>query len=243
MLRIAAFALLLQFGITSICSAQDFETKDKPTSIIQLEALEQGFGISGGTVAARSLNDTSLELIKHFEGWEPKAYNDPAGYCTIGYGHLLALRPCTASIVAEVKDIIPTFNGVLTLEEGEALLVRDTALARAAVTRNVSIDLSDDEFGSLASFVFNVGERNFKSSTLLKRLNANRKDLAAEQFSRWIFSNGQEFRGLVIRRNCERTLFLSKLDLGASGQLDRSKCTSFGIAAGSGDPVDVLLGE
>ncbi len=35
----------------------------------------------------RQINQTGLDLIKHFEGFEATAYDDPVDIPTIGYGH------------------------------------------------------------------------------------------------------------------------------------------------------------
>lgn len=235
--------LLYLFLIRQPASAEEYDTVgDRQTALSLLEALEQGFGVASSPFVSRALKQNGLELIKHFEGWRAKAYNDPAGYCTIGYGHLIALRNCSPSIVADIRNLIPSFNGELSPEQGEALLIRDSAFARKEVVRLTKVDLTDNEFDALVSFVFNVGSRNFKNSTLLKRLNADRKDLAAAQFGRWRYSNGIEYTGLIERRNCERTLFEGSSVI-TNGSLDRGKCSPYGIATDAGEPIDISDGE
>uniref|UniRef100_UPI00301DB766 lysozyme n=1 Tax=Serratia liquefaciens TaxID=614 RepID=UPI00301DB766 len=49
---------------------------------------------------------------------------------------------------------------------------------------------------------------NFRTSTLLKKLNAGDNDGAAQEFGRWIHAGGKALPGLVRRREVERALFL-----------------------------------
>lgn len=64
--------------------------------------------------------------------------------------------------------------------------------------------LTQGQFDALTSFIFNVGEGNFSSSTLKKKVIANRwdKSIGAE-FKRWVYSNGKILNGLVKRREWE----------------------------------------
>src|SRR5216683_6816512 len=45
----------------------------------------------------QSLSDRGLSFIEHHEGFVDHLYNDSAGNCTIGYGHLLHHGGCNAS--------------------------------------------------------------------------------------------------------------------------------------------------
>ena len=38
-----------------------------------------------------------VDFVAQWEGFSAKKYNDPAGNCTAGYGHLLHLGPCNGS--------------------------------------------------------------------------------------------------------------------------------------------------
>jgi uncharacterized membrane protein YciS (DUF1049 family) len=78
----------------------------------------------------------------------------------------------------------------------------------------VKVELNQNQFDALCSFVYNLGPGNFQKSTLLKMLNRNNFPAAATQFP--LFVNGQDRRtkkwkrlpGLVKRRNEEMQLFL-----------------------------------
>jgi lysozyme len=72
----------------------------------------------------------------------------------------------------------------------------------------VHVPLTQNQFDALVSFVFNLGVGNFRTSTLLKKLNAGDNDGAAQEFGRWIHAGGKALPGLVRRREAERALFL-----------------------------------
>jgi GH24 family phage-related lysozyme (muramidase) len=71
----------------------------------------------------------------------------------------------------------------------------------------VKVDLNPNERAALISLVYNIGEANFKASTLLKLLNEGDRPGAAEQFARWNKSGGQVLDGLTKRRQIEAELF------------------------------------
>lgn len=147
---------------------------------------------------ARDISADGIALIKHFEGWFPKAYKCPAGVWTIGYGHT-GLKHKDGSV----------FPGrTITVAEGERLLRHDMDVFEARVSRLVTVPLNDDEYAALVSFDFNTGALH--KSTLLKKLNAGDRQGAAAQFALWNKANGKVLPGLVKRRKAERALFLSQ---------------------------------
>lgn len=233
-------ALLTTSGMVQAQEAIDL--LDKPAPAYLIENFGQGLGAAEAN-QTRKLPAPALGLIKSFEGWFPNFYNDPAGYCTIGYGHLIALRKCRASDYA-------LFDAPLSESDGAKLLETDTAGARKDVLRLVTgTELSDDQFGALTSFVFNVGAGNFRKSTLLRRLNdtsldeATRIRLAAREFPRWVRAGGQVYNGLIARRACEKALFEGNLVLAADGSFDRRLCDGLGAAPSVDSLIDIETGE
>lgn len=87
----------------------------------------------------------------------------------------------------------------------------DTKIAAAAVIRYVRVPLHEHEYAALISFVFNVGEGQFRSSTLLRKLNAEDYNGACNELTRWVYDNGKKLSGLVKRRVLERNLCLGEL--------------------------------
>jgi lysozyme len=225
---------------TKINSRENIEELIKTVSDrIMSGSLIEDFDITYGIApppVARPLTRLALHLIKHFEGWEPLAYNDPVGYCTIGYGHLISLRRCEDTDLGK-------YSSALSESAGEILLITDTNSARLAVQDLVSVDLTDEQFSALSSLVFNIGKENFKNSTILKLLNSREYEFASREFSRWVRSKGQILLGLVERRGCERTLFVGQLLADLQGRFNRSACISYGAAPDAGPLIDIEAGE
>jgi lysozyme len=225
---------------TTLALAQGVAARAAPidhvTSRIQVERLQGGLGAAPSNIAPRPLNQLSMMLIRDFEGWSPKPYNDAAGYCTIGFGHLIALKSC------DKADIGP-YGGGISEQRGLEILEADTAYARLVVRKYVSVPLSADEFGALSSFVFNVGEGNFKNSHLRMLVQSGQSRLAIREFGRWVSAGNKVQQGLVARRKCEASLFAGQLSLADSGKFERSKCVSLGIGTNIGTVVDIDRGE
>lgn len=141
------------------------------------------------------MQTVNKQAIKTAEGLRLTAYLDTGGVWTIGYGH-------TGGDVREGLTI--------PLSEAERLLTRDLRVAEGHVNDAVKVKLTQNQFDALVSFVYNVGGGAFRSSTLLKLLNAGDYDGAANQLPRWNKDNGKVVNGLTNRRREERELFLRK---------------------------------
>lgn len=142
-----------------------------------------------------------VELIKEFEGCRLTAYKCPAGVWTIGYGH-------TGTV--DGKAIASGMT--ITAAKATELLKKDLAKFEASVNTYVTAPITQNMFDALVSFAYNCGSGALKGSTLLKKLNANDYDGAAEQFPLWNKAGGKVLKGLVRRRERERQLFLLNAD-------------------------------
>ena len=239
-MRVIMFFLTAGLAGQGASQASDFPTiSDHVTSVFQTEAsVSKTLGITNYTL--RSLETLALDIIKDFESWVPTPYNDASMYCTLGYGHLLTKRPC-ANSSAEIALLAPP--PPLRVSDGVTLLNADTGAVRLAVSRLVKRPLSDEQFGSLTSFVFNVGAYNFSKSTMLRYLNNGEDEGAAREFRRWIGSKGQILDGLITRRACEAALFRKQLKYRSDGTFNRSDCKSLGAASSSGSVIYIETGE
>lgn len=156
----------------------------------------------------RHVNDDGLKLIKQWEAFIGFAYDDfdppkrrrrikPGdkvnGTLTIGYGHT-------------GPDVRP--GQTISEAEATALLERDLAGVERAIERLVKVPLNDNQFGALAAFVLNVGEGNFASSTLLKKLNRGQYGDVPKELMKWVNSKGRKLDGLVNRRAAEAGLWV-----------------------------------
>ncbi len=134
------------------------------------------------------------EFIKSHEGLRLKAYRCPGGVWTIGYGH-----------TSGVKE-----GDVITNEQAEELLREDIKKIENKLNA-LSLNLTQNQFDALVSFIFNVGWSNFKSSTLLKKIKVNPNDPSIRgEFSRWVFANGKKLNGLIKRRKDEAGLYFDE---------------------------------
>ena len=147
-----------------------------------------------------AISRDGARFIAQFEGFGPALHNDPVGHCTIGIGHLVHRGPCNGSEPAE-------FKRGLTEAQALALLAEDLRDSAATVTRLVRVPLTQQQFDALISFVFNVGQGNFSSSTLLQLLNQGDFASVPAQLNRFVFASGQKLSGLVRRRAAEGQLF------------------------------------
>lgn len=157
-------------------------------------------GGQGGTKNSLRLSGKGAEFIGRHEGFRADLYDDPAGHCTIGYGHLVHRGPCNGSEPAE-------FRAGITKARALQLLQEDAGTAAAAINRSVAVPLSQHQFDALVSFVFNVGTGAFAESTLLKRLNQGDYDAVPGELDKWVNAGGKRLQGLVNRRAAEGRLF------------------------------------
>ena len=236
--KVCLLALIIALAGCSPPANELPETNPAPyASQIQIEAMRGLLGATDDSRNPRGMDRGSLLMLMHFEGWVPDAYDDPAGYCTIGYGHLIALSRCGTIDLGR-------YATPLTKDQGADLLVNDTKLARIAVEDLVDVELSDQQFGALSSFVFNIGRGNFQASTLRSRLNSGRYEDAQREFSRWVHANGERLEGLVQRRACERAMFAGLIDIMPDAEFTRATCTTaLGATEDVSSYVDIVVGE
>ncbi|WP_436872293.1 lysozyme [Acinetobacter haemolyticus] len=154
------------------------------------------------TIAVTGLRDISekgYEIIREFEGFRSTAYRDTGGVWTIGFGTIRYPNG------VKVKQ-----GDTCTREQAEQWLKNDCKWVDACLDKHVKVNLSQNQFDALASFVYNIGETAFVKSTMLSLINQNNLTASANQFDRWIFDNGKRIQGLVNRREKEKSLFLKK---------------------------------
>ena len=145
----------------------------------------------------RQISPHGLEKLKQWEGLKTKAYKDAGGVWTIGYGH--------TAMAGEPK---PRAGMVITAAEAERILLKDLTQYEAAVENNVKVELNDNQFAALVSFVYNIPLASFKKSTLLKKLNAGNYDAVPTELMKWTKAGGKKIQGLVNRRRAEGYLWM-----------------------------------
>lgn len=168
-------------------------------------------------MAQRDICQKAIDLVKSYEGipdGDPSTVNidpylDPVNIWTIGWGHAIRYGGRFLKGEADRAQMHALYPDGITLDQAEALLHADLIDTGRDVQTMLAVPVNDNEFGALTSFAFNLGTGNLRSSTLLKRLNADDRAGAADQFLRWVRADGKVLPGLVKRRAAERALFLA----------------------------------
>ncbi|WP_244590906.1 lysozyme, partial [Escherichia coli] len=73
---------------------------------------------------------------------------------------------------------------------------------------HLKVDIPETTRGALYSFVYNVGAGNFRTSTLLRKINQGDIKGACDQLRRWTYAGGKQWKGLMTRREIEREICL-----------------------------------
>ena len=144
---------------------------------------------------------TAIELAKRFEGFERKVkrgteitaipYVCPAGFWTIGYGHL-----CDAA------------HPPITEGAAEIYLTRDLQTALVATLRYCPVLVTEPEgrLAAIVDFTFNLGAGRLQTSTLRRRVNQRDWPAAGTELRRWVYGGGKVLPGLIARRSAEAAL-------------------------------------
>jgi lysozyme len=199
--RARAIAILLQKADKVVPMLIDYDLDSFLRNLLDLPKRPEGqppyFGWMVSTPvlaqAPSKISDTGLALIKRWEGCRSAAYQCPAGIWTIGYGH--------------TKTAFPGMK--ISREQAEELFREDLKVFEAAVTKLVTVPLSQNQFDALVSFTYNVGSSALAKSTLLALLNCKNYLGTAEQFLRWNRAGNVTLTGLVQRRKAEYELFMT----------------------------------
>lgn len=209
----------------------------RPATVATRPTREASTSTQVTLTSAPENTDLMIGLLKRFEGYRPRCYDDAAEYATIGYGHLIDRKPCASAKLGEFR------NGI-DRRKAEKLLELDLKVAMGAVSRNVKVRLDINQYSALASFTYNLGETNFRRSTLLRKLNNSDYTGAAKEFNRWVMARGERLEGLKRRRACETEAFLGNLEFTPDGDLNFNSCISAAFtAAPVSDPLDIVFGE
>ncbi|HGY2353402.1 TPA: lysozyme [Citrobacter farmeri] len=149
--------------------------------------------VGGGAIAIASALITGPTGNDGLEGVRYKPYRDVVGIQTVCYGHT-------------GKDIM--LGKTYTEAECKELLNKDLNTVARQINPYIKVPIPETTRGALYSFVYNVGSGNFKTSTLLYKINQGDIKGACEQLRRWNKAGGGVWKGLVTRREIEREVCL-----------------------------------
>ncbi|WP_182035655.1 glycoside hydrolase family protein [Enterobacter bugandensis] len=151
-----------------------------------------------------AINDLNVSnkgkaFIKEWESFRSRAYNDSEGFCSIGYGHLIARAKC------EDISLPEEFKNGITKSKGDELFDSRLLYYVKELKRTVRVDLYQYEFDALISLLFNMGSMS-KAPQLSLKLNQENYEGTANEFLD--ITNGG-VPGLITRRQKEHGLFLT----------------------------------
>lgn len=136
-------------------------------------------------------------IVPVFEGREHEAYLDVGDVPTICDGDTHGVQ----------------MGDVATDQECDERTRREIYRVDRIIDRYVKRHIRPYQRAALISFIYNVGEGAFKSSTLLKKLNAGHPGWCHE-LDRWNKVQGKVWKGLTKRRALERKLCLGGFSIG-----------------------------
>ena len=154
----------------------------------------------------------AIDLAKRFEGFERRVkrgiditavpYICPAGFWTIGYGHLCDPK-----------------HPPITEAEAEVYLARDLQAALAATLRYCPVLTTgpEERLAAIVNFTFNLGAGRLQTSTLRRRITQRDWTSAASELRRWVYGGGKVLPGLVARRKAEAALISSREPIAEEG--------------------------
>lgn len=142
----------------------------------------------------------AIDMAKRFEGFHLVPHADPgrahpyicpAGFWTIGYGHLCDLK-----------------HPPISEAEAEDYLAQDMQTALSATLRYCPVLTTEpeDRLAAIVDFTFNLGAGRLQMSTLRRRVNQRDWLASAQELCRWIYGGGRVLPGLVARRRVEAAL-------------------------------------
>lgn len=140
-------------------------------------------------------------MIKMFEGYKAKSYLCPASIVTIGWG---------STMYTDGRKI--KLGDTINEQQGEELLMWELKNKSIALA---GLNLNQNQFDSLLSFVYNLGVGAFAKSTLRKKILVNPNDPTIKaEFMKWnkarVGGQLMELKGLTRRRTAEAEMYFKK---------------------------------
>ena len=133
------------------------------------------------------ISNKGIELIKQFEGCRLKAYKDPAGVPTIGYGHTAGVK----------------MGDTITQEQADELLRDDLVIYEGKVAKyDDKYHWNQNQFDALVSFAYNIGSIDQLTSNGRRSIKT-----ISDKILEYNKAGGKKLEGLVRRRKAEKTLF------------------------------------
>lgn len=178
---------------------KDFDPKAPKT----LPPVDMDTALDDFVIGASTTSSAGRKLIQKWEGLYLKAYLDPVGVWTIGYGSIN-----NPQLKISVKP-----GDKITAEQADEYMMRELRDMERQVNKLLKVPLKQYQYDAILSFTYNCGVGNLKKSTLLKLINQGNMSSASGQFLRWVKARDRRtnqfvtLKGLVNRRNDEKAMF------------------------------------
>ena len=141
-----------------------------------------------------TISQKGIDAIKQYESCKLFAYRDSVGVPTIGYGHTKGVKMGMSITQKQAEDFL-----------------KDDIKPCERVLNAMGINYTQNQFDALVSWIFNLGEGKFSSSTMRKRIIERANDIdITDQMVRWYNAGGKPSPGLKRRRVKEANMFLGK---------------------------------
>jgi lysozyme len=141
----------------------------------------------------------AVTIVNGSEGYTPVAFLDTLAsepVWTIGHG--------TTRVAGQ-----PVQPGMTcTREQADLWAMTDMTAAAHYVLEESKVPLNEFQLGALISFCYNIGDGNFRASSVLEALNLGLYTVAANRLLEYDEAGGVVRGGLETRRGRERALFL-----------------------------------
>lgn len=151
------------------------------------------------------ISQKGINFIKNEEQFRSKPYLDSVGVPTIGFG---------STVYMNGKAVTMKDKPITEAEATELLNHKLQSRYIPAVKSGLNVNVTQNQFDALTSFIYNVGPGG-TSSTLFKKINAGIKDPDTIKYWFGVWNKGTvngkkvELKGLTNRRAREANLFLS----------------------------------
>ena len=186
---------------------------------VHVRAIRKLRGLIKQAESVKKISDQGVAFIAEFEGLPNggRPYNDPVGYATVGYGHLIGYRPVLEADHADIWISGQMTPGKLTRDEALKLLKQDLARKyEPAVRALFEVDgplvnsFSQPLYDALVSFAYNLGTGSLTGAsgfeTMGRAIRSGKKKKIAKAMTLYVYGGSQRLPGLVRRRNAEARL-------------------------------------
>lgn len=160
------------------------------------------------SIASLCCSGDGKKFIKSWEGgyFTPDKsfyYNDSVGYCTVGWGHLVAKKSCSSLGFKDKIDFI-------SIDLAKKYFEDDVKKHEELVKKAIHVPLYQFEFDALMSLSFNIGNLAVKAPKLCKLINSKDYVNGPKEMLDINKADGKFNKGLDLRRKQEYRIFTVK---------------------------------